>query len=116
MRDRRVDLDCSRQGRSRIIENWRLRPCRSRRGEGEPRVGDLGYVDKTVYTCQKGRNRRTTTGEFRPYTGDQGAVIVSFQDDDAGYRAWLRAWPNGFVLNCNRNPTPDYLALHRGAG
>ena len=72
-----------------------------------------GYVDKTVYTCQKCRHRWTTTGEFRPYTGDQGAALVWFEDDDAGYRAWLRVWPIGFVLNCNRNPTPDYLVLHR---
>jgi hypothetical protein len=44
-----------------------------------------------------------------------GASVVSFEDDDAGYRGWLRSWPSGFVLNCNRHPTPDYLILHRAA-
>jgi len=71
-----------------------------------PESAAWGYVDKTVYTCRKCRNRWTVTGEFRPYTGDQGASLVTFEDDDAGYRAWLHAWPSGFVLNCNRHPSP----------
>ncbi len=72
-----------------------------------------GYVDKTQYSCTKCHNRWTVAGEFRPYTGDQGAAIISFEDDDSGYRTWLRTWPIGFVLNCNRHPSPDYLILHR---
>ena len=37
----------------------------------------------------------------------------AFVDGDAGYHAWLRAWPKGFVLNCNREPSPGCLVLHR---
>jgi hypothetical protein len=48
-----------------------------------------------------------------PYIGDQGSELISFQDDDAGYRRWLRAWPSGLVPNSNRRPSPDYLILHR---
>ena len=40
-------------------------------------------------------------------------VVLHFVDDDAGYRMWLRAHGNGFVLNAYRNPTPSYLKLHR---
>lgn len=36
-----------------------------------------------------------------------------FGNDDEGYRNWLEAHPNGFVLNTNRSPTASYLMLHR---
>lgn len=39
--------------------------------------------------------------------------IVSFVDDDTGYLAWIAAHPKGYVLNCERTPTPRYLVLHR---
>jgi predicted dithiol-disulfide oxidoreductase (DUF899 family) len=39
-------------------------------------------------------------------------VPTDFVDDDAGYLAWLRKHPAGFVVNCYRKPTPDYLKLH----
>lgn len=34
-------------------------------------------------------------------------------DDDEGYLRWLRSWPAGYVLNCDRNPNPNYIMLHR---
>jgi hypothetical protein len=40
-------------------------------------------------------------------------LMQQFQDDDAGYFAWLTAHPKGFVVNCYRHPTPSYLVLHR---
>ena len=40
-------------------------------------------------------------------------VIIEFMDDDDGYIAWLSERPDGFVLNCERPPTPSYLMLHR---
>lgn len=33
--------------------------------------------------------------------------------DDSGYRAWLYENLRGFVVDAGRNPTPDYLVLHR---
>ena len=39
--------------------------------------------------------------------------MEQFIDDDAGYRAWLRAHPRGFVVSCHRVPTPWLLRLHR---
>ena len=39
--------------------------------------------------------------------------IVIFKDDDLGYLYWLDSNPGGYVVNCHRNPTQDYLKLHR---
>ena len=36
-----------------------------------------------------------------------------FRDDDSGYRQWLAAHPEGFVLNTYTKPKPTYLVLHR---
>lgn len=36
-----------------------------------------------------------------------------FLDDEQGYRAWLRAHPDGFVVNSYRTPSRDYLILHK---
>ena len=41
--------------------------------------------------------------------------MTHFLDDDDGYFAWLAAHPDGFVLNCDRNPSAGYLVLHRSA-
>jgi hypothetical protein len=39
--------------------------------------------------------------------------VQVFQDDDAGYLAWVQRHPGGFVLNAERRPSPSYLILHR---
>ena len=36
-----------------------------------------------------------------------------FADDDAGYLSWISRNPDGYVVNANRNPSPNYLMLHR---
>jgi len=36
-----------------------------------------------------------------------------FEEDDAGYLAWLAAHPAGFVVNAYRPPAAAYLPLHR---
>ncbi len=38
-----------------------------------------------------------------------------FIDNDSAYLEWVSANPNGFVVNCNRNPVPTYLILHRSS-
>lgn len=44
---------------------------------------------------------------------DEETRMRPFQDDDEGYSSWLASNPQGFVVNCHRNPTPAYLVLHR---
>ncbi len=34
-------------------------------------------------------------------------------DDDERYVAWLRAHPEGYVVNADRPPNASYLRLHR---
>ncbi len=38
-----------------------------------------------------------------------------FKDDDAGYVAWRDAHQHGYIVNCARDPKPNYLVLHRGS-
>jgi hypothetical protein len=39
--------------------------------------------------------------------------IQTFQDDGAGYEAWLTEHPKGWVVNALRSPSPAYLKVHR---
>ncbi len=41
------------------------------------------------------------------------AGVVEFRRDDAGYRAWLAAHPDGFVINTTPRYSRTYLKLHR---
>jgi hypothetical protein len=36
-----------------------------------------------------------------------------FEDDDAGFLAWVERNQHGFVVNSYRKPDPGYLILHR---
>ena len=36
-----------------------------------------------------------------------------FIDDDRSYQDWLQGHPNGFVVNTSKNPSPEYMILHR---
>jgi hypothetical protein len=38
-----------------------------------------------------------------------------FEDDDAGYLAWIDGHQHGFVVNTYRKPDPRYLYLHRAS-
>jgi hypothetical protein len=38
-----------------------------------------------------------------------------FTNNDKGYRAWLVANSDGFVLNVRSVPDPEYIVLHRAA-
>ena len=38
-----------------------------------------------------------------------------FEDDDAGYLAWIERNQHGFVVNTSRNTDPRYLILHRAS-
>jgi hypothetical protein len=39
--------------------------------------------------------------------------ITLFRDDDEGFFDWLDERPDGFFINCERNPSQTYLVLHR---
>ena len=36
-----------------------------------------------------------------------------FENDDAAYLKWIAENPEGFVLNVERSPRPEYLVVHR---
>jgi hypothetical protein len=38
-----------------------------------------------------------------------------FEDDDAGYLAWVEGNQHGLVVNSFRKPDPRYLILHRAS-
>jgi hypothetical protein len=55
-----------------------------------------------------------TTGMEGVPTGSLMAVYI-FHEDESGYLAWLSTHPSGYVLNCDPDPRPDYLMLHRSS-
>jgi len=42
-----------------------------------------------------------------------GPSLTVFQDDDEGFFEWIDANPEGYFINTERNPKPNYLVLHR---
>src|SRR3954452_6333730 len=79
-----------------------------------PGSAGWGHVDKSHFRCTKCHHEWTAvTGPLRPFAVEQGRVVAKFQDDDSGYRSWIRAYPSGYVLNCERHPSPNYLIVHR---
>lgn len=39
--------------------------------------------------------------------------MVTYEEQDAEYLAWLADFPNGYVVNSDRRPRSSYLVLHR---
>ena len=56
---------------------------------------------------------RTRSGEVPTGDVDTEPDFITFKDDDEGFRNWTRQHPNGFYINTQRTPTPNYLMLHR---
>jgi hypothetical protein len=42
--------------------------------------------------------------------------LTSFTDDDSGFFDWLGNNPEGWFINTEREPNPNYLVLHRTNG
>ena len=42
-----------------------------------------------------------------------GPSLTVFHDDDEGFFEWIDANPEGYFINTERNPKPNYLVLHR---
>jgi hypothetical protein len=38
--------------------------------------------------------------------------VLTFDGDDSTYLRWLHAHLDGFVVNTNRRPSPQYMVLH----
>ncbi len=36
-----------------------------------------------------------------------------FRDQELEYQRWLKAYPEGYVLNARRDVSPSYMVLHR---
>jgi hypothetical protein len=56
---------------------------------------------------------RRHTDKRVPRAHEVVAAVKIFKDDDPGFLGWRDSHPNGYVVNAYRNPTPDYLMLHR---
>jgi hypothetical protein len=48
-----------------------------------------------------------------PMLTDHPQAITVFKDDDRGFFGWLDDNQDGYFINCERNPKPNYLVLHR---
>jgi hypothetical protein len=47
------------------------------------------------------------------FPGKDGFMVTEFHNDDRGYLTWVRQNPEGFLVNCNASPTPNYVIAHR---
>ena len=56
---------------------------------------------------------RPHTDERVPRAHQVVTAVEVFEDDDPGFLGWRDSHPNGYVVNAYRNPTADYLMLHR---
>ena len=59
----------------------------------------------------EGIRRHTDKRVPRPH--EVVAAVEVFKDDDPGFLGWRDSHPKGYVVNAYRNPTADYLMLHR---
>ena len=50
-----------------------------------------------------------------PMLANHPETISVFKDDDSGFLSWRDEHPDGYLINCERNPKPNYLVLHRPA-
>jgi hypothetical protein len=51
--------------------------------------------------------------EESPMLSTTPAGCTLYRDDDDGFFDWLAANPDGYFINTERNPKPNYLVLHR---
>lgn len=60
-------------------------------------------------------NQRFGTGQEPESARTKSREIECFFNDENGYEQWLRSKAVGYVLNCEPNPKPSYLVLHRAS-
>lgn len=69
-----------------------------------PRQGDVSVTEVPTHVAARLRHQppaRTRHG------------LGEFVDDDPAYLRWLLDHYRGYVLNCERTPSPGYLVVHR---
>jgi hypothetical protein len=68
----------------------------------------------TLPDAVAGRQKRASDSAVRRVSANM-ASMQQFVDDDAGYLNWITSYPDRFVLNTYRRPTPAYLMLHHAS-
>lgn len=43
----------------------------------------------------------------------EGLGVIKFENDDEGYKDWLRRNPNGYVINCPYSLNLNNMFLHK---
>jgi len=66
-------------------------------------------LSRNLQTIRSCRGDQIRTGN----EGAEGRVVIQYIDNEEGYLNWVAQHPDGFLINCYRNETPDYLWLHR---
>jgi hypothetical protein len=74
------------------------------------RTGGIGSaVVESVETVSEDKTAKEGVGKME---AGQNREIEIFIDDDNNFLQWLLNNPSGFVVNCHKKPSPDYLILH----
>jgi len=68
----------------------------------------------TLPDAVAGRQQRASDSAVRRVSANM-ASTRQFVDDDAGYLNWITSYPDRFVLNTCRRPTPACLVLHHAS-
>jgi hypothetical protein len=68
-----------------------------------------------IWNCDKSATLRHAGGlpdlDSLVITGRE-TLLETFIDEDKGFQSWLSRHWRGYVVNCHRRPSPDYLVLH----
>lgn len=48
-----------------------------------------------------------------PILNNPPQTVIVYKDDDQGFFDWLDDHADGYLINCERSPKPNYLVLHR---
>jgi hypothetical protein len=74
--------------------------------------GDMRELRCTSCGHQWVRGEQLPVGLPRPQAPGDPDQVITFVDDDEGYLSWLRRHAVGYVINCYRRPSTDYLVMH----
>jgi hypothetical protein len=59
------------------------------------------------------RSRKNNTLETKSGEQAMSDLIHIFINDNEGYLDWIEKNQSGYVVNCDKKPTPEYLILHK---
>jgi hypothetical protein len=75
----------------------------------------LNAVFQRLKAAAGGICRSPRHGDHAPSREVTDVTVVKFRDGEDGYLRWVERYPDGFVINCSRTPSPSYLMLHRAS-